>query len=53
MRYYWPEDEPVAQQVATALSSFNGGNKLGVVLFKNVPTKPSSGTIEAWLDFSR
>jgi hypothetical protein len=53
VRYFWPDDEPVAQQVAAALSSFNGGNKLGVVLVKSVTTKPSQGTIEAWLDFSR
>jgi hypothetical protein len=53
VRYFWPDDEAVADQVAAALSSFNAGKKLGVVLVKNLTTKPSQGTVEVWLDFSR
>jgi len=53
VRYFWPDDAAVADQVATALSSFNAGKKLGFVLVKNVTTKPSQGTIEVWLDLSR
>ncbi len=52
-RYFFPEDKPVAEQVATALSAFNGDRKLGVLYVANVPVKPSPGTIEVWLDLNR
>jgi len=52
-RYFFPEDKPVAEQVATTLSAFNGDKKLGVLYVANVPVKPSPGTIEVWLDLNR
>jgi hypothetical protein len=52
-RYFFPEDKPVAEQVATTLSAFNGDRKLGVLYVANVPVKPSPGTIEVWLDLNR
>jgi hypothetical protein len=52
-RYFFPEDKPVAEQVATTLSTFNGDKKLGVLYVANVPVKPSPGTIEVWLDLNR
>lgn len=50
VRYYWPADKMVAEQVAATLARFNKGKPLKVVTLLNYPTKPASGTMEVWLD---
>jgi hypothetical protein len=50
VRYFWPDDRAMADQVATALGGFASGGKLKVVPLVDFPTKPSAGTIEVWLD---
>ena len=53
VRCFWPEDLPVAEQVATALGSFAPDGKLKVVPLYKFAVKPSPGTIEVWLDLSK
>lgn len=53
VRYFWPKDKAVADQVAAALGPFGSDGSVKVVALTDFPAKPSSGTIEAWLDLSR
>lgn len=50
VRYFWPADKPVADEIAAALASFNGNQKLDVVDLGKAGAKPSQGTVEVWLD---
>ncbi len=51
IRYYYPEDAAMADEVAQALAPLNQGRPLRVVPLLNYPSKPPvPGTIEAWLD---
>jgi hypothetical protein len=53
VRFFWPQDELVAGQVAKALSRFNNGKPLAVDHVRGTPIPPVQGSIEIWLHFER
>lgn len=50
VRFFLPEDQPMADQVASRLSPFNGDKKLQLRPLFDFPTKPAPGTIEVWIE---
>ncbi len=50
VRYFYPEDAPVARELASRLAPFNGGKALALRPLLDFPTKPSRRTIEVWID---
>ncbi|ACL57502.1 hypothetical protein [Methylobacterium nodulans] len=59
VRFFWQEDQAVAQQVAKTLKPFlpsdqkSSRDGLTVVPLLTFPKRPASGTLEVWLDFGR
>lgn len=52
IRYFWPEDQAAAAQVASALAGTDRP-KPRLVALTAYSNKPAPGTIEAWVDLTR